>query len=245
MEGIWASIIVGLCTGLGAIPLLFVKKVNATFRDGLLGFAGGIMIFASSFNLLQPAMKNGGVFWVIGGVLTGTILLTIIEKSIPHIHIEQYGKDKNGDIMKKTMLLITAVVIHNIPEGFAIGVGYGSGDPNIGLNLALAIGIQNIPEGLVVASSLKEAGFSRGKILLISILTGLSESVTAIIGLIATERIENSLPFILAVTAGAMYYVVSHELIPESHCNGKEMVATYGFIFGLILMIIFKYTIGS
>ncbi|EOC99896.1 ZIP family metal transporter [Caldisalinibacter kiritimatiensis] len=244
MQGIIASIIVGLCTGIGSLPLLLFKKVPIGVKDGLLGFAGGVMVFASSFNLIRPAMQKGSLLCITGGIIAGTLLLTFIEYVVPHTHTNQFNSSKN-DALKKTLLLGIAVAIHNTPEGFAVGVGYGSGDVASGLNLALAMGIQNIPEGLVVAASLKEAGASKKKMVLFSFLTGIGEPIAAAIGLVAVGFIENILPFILALTAGAMFYVVSHELIPESHGGGNEMLATYGFILGLILMIIFKCTIGE
>lgn len=244
MNGITASIIVGLCTGIGALPLLFFKRVSSGVKSGMLGFAGGVMVFASSFNLIRPAMECRNLYLIIGGIIAGTLLLTFIENIVPHTHAAQYSTSKNG-ILKRTILLGIAVAIHNTPEGFAIGVGYGSGDVNVGLNLALAIGIQNIPEGLVVAASLSEAGVTKPKMILFSFLTGVGEPIAAAIGLLAASYIKNILPFILSMAAGAMFYVVSHELIPESHGDGKGTFATYGFILGLILMIIFKLTIGE
>lgn len=244
MEGILPSMLVGLCTGLGALPLLFVKRIPIAISDGLLGFAGGVMVFASSFNLIHPAMKEGSLISVIGGIITGTLILTMIENFIPHTHSKDYEHSENGNI-KKVLLLAIAVAIHNIPEGFAIGVGYGSGGSTTGLNLALAIGIQNIPEGLVVAAPLSEAGFPKGKMILFSFLTGIGEPIAAILGILTSSLIKDIFPFILAVAAGAMFYVVSHELIPESHGNGNHLIATYGFILGLILMIIFNKTIGQ
>ncbi|RKD29072.1 ZIP family metal transporter [Thermohalobacter berrensis] len=239
MNGILVSFLVGACTGIGALPFLFVKKVPLAIKDGLLGFAAGIMIFASSFNLLETAMKDGDIFNIVGGIVVGAFVLTFIEYFVPHTHAEDYHKSNKTNI-KKNFLLAVAVAIHNIPEGFAVGVGYGSGNVVTGINLALAIGIQNIPEGLVVAAPLIDAGYSKSKVILFSFLTGIGEPIAAIIGLYTVKIISNLLPFIFSFAAGAMFYVVSHELIPESHCNNNEIVATYGFMGGLILMIIFK-----
>ncbi|KPU27100.1 hypothetical protein TR13x_06825 [Caloranaerobacter sp. TR13] len=245
MQGILVSILVGLCTGVGALPFLFIKKVPQALKDGLLGFASGIMVFASSFNLIQPALKDGNLLSVIGGIIIGTMILTFIEHLIPHTHTKNYDENDDSSVLKKNILLAIAVAIHNVPEGFAIGVGYGTGNVSTGLSLALAIGVQNIPEGLVVAAPLIEGGYPRGKALLFSFLTGIGEPIAAAIGFFAARLTDKLLPFILSIAAGAMFYVVSHELIPESHCNNNEMLATYGFIIGLILMIIFRTVIGE
>ncbi|WP_202708334.1 ZIP family metal transporter [Sporosalibacterium faouarense] len=249
MNGILISILVGACTGLGALPLIFVKSISKATKNGLLGFAGGIMVFASSFSLIQPAMREGSLISVISGIITGTLLLTAIEKTIPHAHGNDLEKNAAGEDnrkeVKNTLLLVLAVAIHNIPEGLAIGVGYGSGSITSGLNLALAIGVQNIPEGLIVGATLLQEGSSKTKAILVSFLTGIGEPIAATIAILTLSAISNFMPFILSMTAGAMYYVVSNELIPESHCEGNELLSTYGFILGLILMIVFNMLIGK
>lgn len=247
MNGIIASIIVGSCTGIGALPLVFINTISKPVKNGLLGFAGGIMVFASSFSLIQPAMKEGNLVSVISGIITGTLIITVIEKATPHVHaneLEQHN-GKENDNSKNALLLILAVAIHNIPEGLAIGVGYGSGNITSGLNLALAIGIQNIPEGLIVGATLLQQGSTKVKAILISFLAGVGEPIAATIAVFTLSIIKDFMPFILSLTAGAMFYVVSNELIPESHCEGNELVPTYGFILGLVMMIIFNMTIGE
>lgn len=245
MNGILISIIVGSCTGIGSLPLLFFKNIPVSIKNGLLGFAAGIMVFASSFNLIQPALRDGSMISVIAGIIAGTLLITLIEYTVPHLHREDYEKDNNRSSSRKTLLLGLAVAIHNIPEGFAIGVGYGSGNIAAGLNLALAIGVQNIPEGLIVGASLIEEGYSKGKVVLFSFLTGIGEPIAATVGILTVSFISRYMPFIFGLSAGAMFYVVSHELIPESHCEGNELIATYGFILGLILMIVFRQVVGE
>jgi len=135
MNGIVVSILVGLCAGLGSLPLLFFDRVPQAAKDGLLGFAGGIMVFASSFSLIQPALEEGNIFSVIGGIIAGTLLITFIEYTVPHIHSDDYKKADKGNRFNKTLLLGIAIAIHNIPEGFAIGVGYGTGKVSAGLNI--------------------------------------------------------------------------------------------------------------
>ncbi len=243
MNGFFVSIIVGLCTGIGSLPFIFIDKVSENIEDGLLGFAGGIMVFAGSFSLIEPALEKGSIYQVITGIIAGTILLTVIEKVVPHIHIKDFNNSKNNN-MTKILLLAIAVAIHNIPEGFAIGVGYGSGSKATGLSVALAIGIQNIPEGLIVAAPMVEEGMSKVKIILFSFLTGVGEPLAAALGIFASNIVSKLLPFFLCLAAGAMFFVVSHELIPQSHCRNNGIIATYGFILGLVVMLIFRVSLG-
>ncbi len=244
MNGYIASILAGACTGIGALPLIFVKKITKKFEDLILGFAAGIMLFAASFSLVLPALKMGGIMQVTTGLLCGAIVLAIIEKIIPNINMGQVrGTDFNSKGLKKTIMMTAAIAIHNIPEGFAIGVGYASGEENMGLILAMAIGIQNAPEGLVVAAPLIEKGYSKFKAIAFAFFAGIGEPIAAAVGILAGGAIRPYMPFTLAVAAGAMYYVVSHELIPESHCHGNQMSATFGVIIGFIGMLIIEYRI--
>lgn len=200
MNGIIVSILVGLCTGIGSLPFLFINRVSSKVKDGLLGFTGGIMVFASSFSLLQPALNNGSMIHVILGIVVGALILTLIEKMVPHIHARDLKKSEKNNNFNKVLLLAIAVAIHNIPEGFAIGIGYGSGNQSAGLNLALAIGIQNIPEGLVVAATMVEEGYPKKKTIIFSFLTGLGEPVAAIVGIFTASLITRLLPYNKAIT---------------------------------------------
>lgn len=244
MNGYIASILAGACTGIGALPLVFVKRISKKFEDLILGFAAGIMLFAASFSLLLPALELGGIKQVIGGLLCGAIILGVIEKVTPNINMGQVrGTDFNNKALRKTIMMTAAIAIHNIPEGFAIGVGYASGEANMGLVLAMAIGIQNVPEGLVVAAPLIEKGYSKYKAIGFAFFAGIGEPIAATIGILAGRFIQPFMPFTLAMAAGAMYYVVSHELIPESHCHGNQMCATFGVIAGFIGMLLIEYKI--
>ncbi|RKD22488.1 zinc transporter, ZIP family [Caminicella sporogenes DSM 14501] len=244
MTAFIAGTFAGLLTGIGTLPLLFVKNVSKVIEDSLLGFAAGIMIFASSFNLIDPALKEGNIIQVVLGLLLGAVIMALIEKIIPHIHLDKFKLiEFKDDAMRKTFLLLTAIIIHNIPEGLAIGVGYSSGKDNIGLALAIAIGIQNAPEGLVIAAPLIEKGYSKYKAIMFGFFAGIGEPIAALVGVFVGDILKSLMPFILSLAAGAMYYVVSHELIPESHCNGNQMKATFGVILGFMTMLVIDYVV--
>jgi ZIP family zinc transporter len=239
-----ASILAGMCTGIGALPLLFIKNISRTFEDILLGFAAGVMLFAASFNLVLPALRKGSIQQTVLGVMSGALILAMIEKIIPNINMGQVQdvdfKDKE---MRKTFMMIAAIVIHNIPEGFSIGIGYASGDVNTGMALALAMGIQNAPEGLVVSAPLIQKGYSKAKAILFAFFAGMGEPIAAVVGIWVGSFANSWMPFALSFAAGAMFFVVSHELIPESHCSGNETKATFGVIFGFIIMLLIEYYI--
>lgn len=241
MQGIIAALIAGICSVIGAIPILLFKKISNKILDLLMGFASGVMVFAAAFKLIQPAMEKKQYITIILGLIIGTIILTIIERTVPHSHNKEC--DTNDSIKIKLILFTSTMIIHSIPEGFAIGTGYAAGRKDLGIGLALAIGIQNIPEGMIFCQYLKELGIKKSKILLWSFISSLGEPVSAAIGVLLIKLVNNYLNLILSIAAGSILYVVSHELIPDSHCRGNEIYATYGFIGGFILMIIFKMLI--
>lgn len=242
LNGYIASLLAGMCTGIGALPLIFVDKISKVFEDLLLGFAAGIMLFAASFSLILPALHSGGIGQVIFGLISGAILIGIIEQIIPNINMGQVrNTDFKNKELAKTFMMIAAIAIHNIPEGFAIGAGYATGNNSRGSILALAMGIQNMPEGLVVSAPLVQKGYSKKKAILFAFFAGMGEPIAATIGILAGSVIQPYMPFTLALAAGAMYYVVSHELIPESHCHGNQVKATFGVIAGFIVMLLIEY----
>jgi ZIP family zinc transporter len=244
LKSLIAGTLAGLCSGIGTLPLLFINRISKAVEDTLLGFAAGIMIFASSFSLIKPALKNKNIVQVILGLLLGAIIMTFIEKTVPHIHLERLRVlNFKDETMKKTYLLLAAIIIHSIPEGLAIGIGFASERAGIGLSLAIAIGIQNLPEGLVVSAPLIQKGYSKSKAIAFGFLAGIGEPTAALMGSILGKKIYGFMPLILSLAAGAMYYVVSHELIPESHCSGHQLKATYGVIFGFIVMLIIDYMV--
>jgi len=235
------SLIAGLATGLGAIPVIIFKDIPHRIYDALLGFAAGIMLSAAAFSLIVPALREGGLGPTVLGIILSALFIFFIEKAIPHLHphfSQQSGQ--KGLSLKRGILMAAAIAIHNFPEGLSVGVGYASGRENLGLVLAIAIAIHNIPEGLAVAAPLRKAGLSRVKSLVITTLSGLVEPVAALIGISLMSVSQAILPFGLAFAGGAMIYVVSDELIPECHSHGNETEATFGVIAGFITMILIE-----
>jgi ZIP family zinc transporter len=240
-EAVIASTLAGSATGLGALHILLFKDVPHWIRDGLLGFSSGVMVAASSISLILPALEMGSLLEVSVGILTGGIILAFVDKFIPHYHSFNPGEHSDVRSLRRAFLMIAAIVLHNIPEGLAVGIGYASGMAETGLILAIAIGAQNAPEGLLVALPLKERKMPPLKIISYALLSGLVEPVAAVVGVLLIGVSRAVLPFSLAFAAGAMYYVVSAELIPESHGHGYEKVSTFGFLIGIIFMIVLDH----
>lgn len=237
-------LIPGILTGLGALPVLFVKKeIPFKYIDALLGFAAGVMLAATFFSLLLPSLKRGGILITIIGIISGAIFLSFLDKITPHTHFIK-GEEGPSSRLKKIWLFIYAITLHNLPEGLAVGVGFGSNDFKTGLIIAIAIGLQNMPEGLAVALPLFGEGYSKGKALGISFLTGIFEPFMAFLGFILVKIFIKILPFALSFAAGAMLYVISDEIIPESHRRGYEKEATFSIIIGFLVMMILDYLLG-
>ncbi|MDD2430964.1 MAG: ZIP family metal transporter [Firmicutes bacterium] len=240
----WASLFAGLATGVGALPIVFLKKVSHKLRDILLAFAAGVMVAASAFNLIIPALEEGSIYQVLLGVLFGALILGIFERYTPNIDYERFFGSTDKTVARRAILLIAALALHNIPEGLAVGVGFASDAPGMGIALAIAIGVQNAPEGLVIAASLLESKLSVWKILLLATLTGLVEPIAAMIGLFMVSYVQAIIPFSLAFAAGAMLYVTFREMIPESHGHGYVEEATFSFILGVIFMLFVNHIFG-
>jgi ZIP family zinc transporter len=248
--GLVASLLAGLATALGALPVFFTRHVPAKAHDGMLGFAAGVMLAATVFSLIIPAMEYAG--GGIGGVVTATIgmllggaFLDVVDKLSPHEHFIkgiEGGADRSR--LAQIWLFIIAITIHNFPEGLAVGVGVGSGDLANGITLAIGIGLQNIPEGLAVALALLSQGYSTGYTFWISLLTGLVEPVGGLLGVLGVTLAHSVLPYALAFAAGAMLFVISDEIIPETHQRGHERIATYLLLVGFIVMMALDTTLG-
>lgn len=235
--GIIASLAAGLATGAGALPVIFTRRVSDRLMDGMLGFAAGVMLAATSFSLIIPALRISGVAVVSMGLIAGGIFLHLADRLIPHLHFVS-GTEGPASRLRRTWLFIFAITIHNFPEGLAVGVGFGSGDVRAGTALAIAIGLQNMPEGLAVALPLIRERYSRNRALSYATLTGLIEPIGGILGVIAVSFARPLLPLALSFAAGAMLYVISDEIIPETHSRGFEREATAGVIIGFVLMLI-------
>jgi len=242
VSAIIGSFISAMATVLGALPLLFVKKLSEKWKDILVAFTAGIMVSATTFGLIPQALAESKLWILTIGLLVGIIVLDLIEKNVPHIDIERYKSVKHFDT--KSLLVIIALFIHNIPEGLSTGFSYASESEGLGPMIAIAIGAQNIPEGLILAVFLIQSSVSKLRAILIVTITGLVEVISAIVGYFTASYISWLIGFGLSFAAGAMLFIVYKELIPETHGHGYERPATYSFIIGLIIMIYISYFFG-
>lgn len=243
-------ILPGLATGIGALPIFFAKEIKRGTMDMLLGVAAGVMLAATCFSLIIPSIEFGGsdlkaVLITSLGIFLGAVMIDMIDKYAPHEHlIDKRVEGKNTDSLKKIWLFIIAITIHNFPEGLATGVGFGTDDISNGIAIAVGIGLQNMPEGLAVALALVREGYSKKYSFLIALVTGLVEPVGAVLGYGLVSIFNPILGIVLALAGGAMLFVISDEIIPETHSNGYERQATYGIIIGFIIMMIMDITLG-
>jgi len=235
LQGFIASLLAGLATSIGALPVFFIKKLSTRLYCGMLGFAAGVMLAATSFSLLVPAFEKGSIVDVVIGFILGVVFVEVADKLIPHEHFLK-GKEGSSSHLRRIFLFILAITIHNFPEGLSVGVGFGSGDTSNALALAIGIGIQNIPEGTAVALPLVGEGYSRRASFGIASLTGLVEAVGGLLGAFLVVLFVKILPGALAFAAGCMLYVISGEIIPESHKEGNGKLATFWLIVGFIVM---------
>ena len=229
------SILSALATGVGALPILLVREVNHRWRDILLALTAGIMVAACTFSLIPEALKISNLFVLFIGVGLGTLALTLLEKKVPHIDLEHTRFNIAMD--QKAFLILSAITLHNLPEGLSVGVSYASEQEELGGLIAFAIGLQNAPEGFLIALFLIHQKVSKWKALILATLTGSVEIITALIGYFLTSFVDGLVPYGLSFAAGAMLYIVYKELIPESHGDGHETAATFSFILGLLIMI--------
>jgi len=235
--GFIASLLAGLATGAGALPVLFTKKVSDKLLDIMLGFSAGVMLAATSFSLIIPAINLSGSWVAFFGIILGAITLHLIDHSVPHFH-PVIGPEGPPSRLSRVWLFVLAITIHNFPEGLAVGVSFGSGDVAAGVVVAMAIGLQNMPEGLAVALPLLREGYSRPRSLWYGALTGLVEPIGGLLGVALVSVFHPILPWALAFAAGAMLFVVSDEMIPESHRKGFEREATFGLVAGFVIMML-------
>ena len=241
---------VGGATVIGAVIGFIFKKVSHRFSDIVLSFAAGIMLAAAVLGLILPSVERGGKYGLIvtvAGIFTGAVCLNIVDKLVPHLH-RFVGKDTeehNNANLSKVLLFVTAIAIHNLPEGLAAGVGFGSGDTSQALLIAGGIALQNIPEGMAIIGPMLAAGVKPSKTFLIAILTGIVEVVGTMIGYFAVSITTAVLPFALAFAGGTMLYVISDETIPETHAHGNERGATYALLVGFCVMLVSDILLGG
>lgn len=239
----------GLMTALGAVPVFFTKNVSQKLLDVMLGFAAGIMLSATCFSLVMPSIEYGGgdfkaVMITSAGIILGAFIIDMIDKFSPHEHLIDKRREGVSSSLSQIWLFIIAITIHNFPEGMATGVGFGTENIGDGLALALGIGIQNMPEGLAVALSLMREKYSVKYAFIVAALTGLVEPVGAVLGFGLVNIFKPVLPVVLASAAGAMLFVICDEIIPETHSKGYEREATYGVIFGFVIMMVLDILLG-
>lgn len=240
-------------TALGALPALVLRRVPQKFEDAMLGFAAGMMLAASAFSLLLPGLaaardltQSGGLAAVIVvfGMALGVLLMLGLDQFTPHEHDKTGPCGPGYQACPRVWLFVFAIALHNLPEGMAIGVSFARGDMSVGLPLTTAIALQDIPEGLAVALTLYAAGFRSLVAVGVAILTGLLEPIGALIGIGLASGLAMAYPIGLGLAAGAMLFVVSHEVIPETHRNGHQTFATLGLMVGFALMMTLDTALG-
>ncbi len=240
---------VGSATVFGAIIGFIFKNISHKFSDIVLAFAAGVMLAAAVMGLVLPSLEYGGKYGIVitvAGILTGAFFLNLIDKLVPHLH-KMVGSDiephKNANL-SKVLLFVMAIAIHNLPEGIAAGVGFGSGDNAQALIIASGIALQNIPEGMVIISPMLAAGVSARKTFICAMITGLVEVLGTLIGYFAVSIASYILPFALAFAGGTMLYVISDEMIIETHAHGSERAATYSLLIGFCIMLVTDTLLG-
>ena len=260
LQALIATLFTWFVTAAGAALVFFFKRINRNLLNGMLGFAAGVMIAASFWSLLAPAIEmtpevSSLPIWFPAaiGFLAGGVFLWIADRLIPHLHLGFPDDEAEGipTNWKRSVLLVLAITLHNIPEGLAVGVAFGALAANLSsvtllgaIGLAIGIGIQNFPEGASVSIPLRREGLSRGKIFWYGQLSGIVEPIAGVIGAVTVVLMRPILPYALAFAAGAMIYVVVEELIPEAHLDRKTDIATIGAMLGFTVMMILDVALG-
>lgn len=247
------GLMAALATALGTLPVLFSQRISERTQDILFGFGAGVMLAACSFSLILPglaAARNAGAGnWQAAGVMAVAILmgaaaLLLMERWLPHEHFIKGVEGQSSRVLRRTWLFVFAIALHNLPEGLAIGVAFAGEDPLRAGALAAGIAIQDVPEGLVVAVALLAAGYRRGLAVALGMASGLVEPLGAVLGAAVISHTAGLLPWGLGFAAGAMLFVISHEIIPESHRKGHEAWATGGLMIGFVLMMMLDSALG-
>ncbi|MBQ9767733.1 MAG: ZIP family metal transporter [Lachnospiraceae bacterium] len=240
---------VGGATVIGSLAGFAFKKISHKFSDIVLAFAAGVMLAAAVLGLILPSLDYGGKYGLvitIAGIFAGAVCLNLIDKLVPHLHrlVGADTEEHHNTSLNKVLLFVTAIAIHNLPEGIAAGVGFGSGDTSRALMIAGGIALQNIPEGMVIIGPMLAAGVSSKKTFVCAMITGLVEVVGTLIGYFAVSVASFILPFALAFAGGTMLYVISDEMIPETHAHGSERGATYALLVGFCIMLVTDVLLG-
>ncbi len=244
---------VGGATLIGALLGFAFKKITHKFTDITLGFAAGVMLAAAVLGLIIPSLDYGteqgmayGIITTVVGIFAGALCLNLVDKLVPHLHklVGTDTEEHNNANISKVLLFVAAIAIHNLPEGIAAGVGFGSDNPQKALLIAGGIALQNIPEGMVIIAPMLASGISPKKTFICAAATGVVEVVGTMIGYFAVSVAQVILPFSLAFAGGTMLYVISDEMIPETHSHGNERGATYALLVGFCIMLISDVLLG-
>ena len=249
---LYTALGVGGATVVGALLGFLFKKPSHRFHDITLSLAAGVMLAASVLSLIIPSLDYGGKWGfliTIVGVMCGALCINLLDKLVPHLH-NLSGTD--GEVhpdrqanLHKVLLFVLAIAIHNLPEGLAAGVSFGTGNHEAAFTVAGSIALQNIPEGMVIIAPMLAAGIRPGKTFLLALITGFVEVLGTLIGYFAVSITSAVLPFALAFAGGTMLYVISDEMIPETHAHGSERGATYSLLIGFCLMLVLDSLIGA
>ena len=240
---------VGGATVIGALIGFIFKNISHKFSDIVLSFAAGVMLAAAVLGLIIPSLEYGGKYGIlitVAGIFAGAVCLNLIDKLVPHLHkiVGVEPESHHNANLNKVLLFVLAIGIHNLPEGIAAGVGFGSGDTTQALIIAGGIALQNIPEGMVIIAPMLAAGISPRKTFIFAMITGFVEVIGTLIGYFAVSISTAILPFALAFAGGTMLYVISDEMIPETHAHGSERGATYSLLVGFCVMLVMDVVLG-
>ena len=252
---LWTALGVGGATALGAVIGFLFKNPSHKFNDIILSFAAGVMLAAAAVGLILPSVEYGQEMWdkwslivTVLGVFAGALFLNVVDKAVPHLHkltgVDQESHPEKSASLNKVLLFVIAIAIHNLPEGIAAGVGFGTDNTAEALVVAGGIALQNIPEGMVIIAPMVAAGVSRKRTFFIALMTGVVEVIGTFIGYFAASIADMVLPFALAFAGGTMLYVISDEMIPETHAHGNERAATYTLLAGFCLMLVMDVLLG-
>ncbi len=239
---------VGGATVFGSLLGFAFKKISHKFSDIVLAFAAGVMLAAAILGLIVPSLEYGGN-WALPvtviGIFAGALCLNFLDRLVPHLHrlsgVDQEEHPNQSNQLNKVLLFVMAIAIHNLPEGIAAGVGFGTGNTGEAMTIALGIALQNIPEGMVIIAPMLAAGMKPGRTFVIAMLTGIVEVLGTLLGYFAVSISTAILPFALAFAGGTMLYVISDEMIPETHAHGVERGATYSLLAGFCLMLAMSF----
>jgi len=242
---------VGGATVIGAVFGFLFKHISHRFSDIVLAFAAGVMLCAAVVGLILPSLDYGGRLSIpvsILGIFCGAFCLNLMDRLVPHLHhlagVDQESHPAKTEQLNKVLLFVMAIAIHNLPEGIAAGVGFGTGNTGEAITIAAGIALQNIPEGMVIIGPMLAAGISPRRTFVAALATGAVEVVGTLLGYFAVSLSSAILPFALAFAGGTMLYVISDEMIPETHAHGSERGATYSLLAGFCLMLAMTHYLG-